>query len=178
MPIPAHPRAVRLPRHPDLAGPLWILAVAVVLTALGLWTTTSSVSAAVQAAQVAWSPPLALVRLVWVALNSAAAAAGLLLWRARREGRGARGAILLLAVAAVVHFLWLVAFLMAAPGPGPQLWLVLVALLVLDLVTAALACAAWTVSRPAGVLLFVVLIGLVGGTALALGDTALRASLL
>jgi hypothetical protein len=66
----------------------------------------------------------------------------------------------------------------AAPAPGPHLWLVLLLLLALDLVTAALACTAWTVSRPAGALLFVVLAGLIGGTALALGDTVLTSALL
>jgi tryptophan-rich sensory protein len=109
----------------------------------------------------------------WVALNAAGVAAACLLWRERRESPAARGALLLVALAAVLHLAWLGAFLLLAPNPGPQLWLVLVLLLALDLVTAALACTAWNASRASGVLLFVVLAGLLGGTALALGDTAL-----
>jgi tryptophan-rich sensory protein len=155
-----------------------ILAVAVALTALGLYCTSPSASAPIQASQVAWSPPLALVRIAWVALDAAVTVAGLLLWRERRRSAAAHGAVRLLAVTALLHLGWLVAFLVTAPVRGPHLWLVLLVLLALDLATAALACTAWAVSRPAALLLFVALAGLVGGTALAVGDTALTAALL
>ena len=177
MPTAAHARAVRFPRHPDAAGALVILGVAMALTALGLYCTSASASAPIQASQVAWSPPLALVRVAWVALDAAVTVAGLLLWRQRRRGTTARGAVRLLAITALLHLGWLVTFLLTAPLRGPLLWLVLLVLLALDLATAALACTAWAVSRPAALLLFAALAGLVGGTALALGDTALTASL-
>lgn len=178
MPIAASPRVARVLRHPDAVGHCAIVGGAVGLTALGLYATASPVSAPIRAGQVAWSPPLLVVGIAWVALNAAGTVAACLLWRERRDSRAAQGALLLLALAVVLHLAWLGAFLVAASAPGPQLWLVLVPLLALDLVAAALASAAWSASRAAGVLLFVVLAGLLAGTALALGDTVLVSSLL
>lgn len=178
MPIAAHARPLRVARHPDAAGHCWIAAAGVALTALGVYSTLGTPSAPIRATQVTWSPPLAVVSAAWVALNAAGTAAAGLLWRERRESRAARGALLLLSLAAVLHLAWLGTFLLIAPSPGPLLWLVLVLLLALDLVTSALACTAWNASRAAGVLLFVVLAGLLAGTALALGDTALATTAL
>lgn len=177
MPIAVHARVLRVRQHPDAVGHCWIALAAIALTALGLYAAAAPVSAAVRSAQVAWSPPLPVVCAAWVALNAAWTVAACLLWRERSESRAARGALALLALGAAIHLGWLGAFLVSAPAPGPHLWVVVVLLLALDLVTAAAACTAWNGSRPAGVLLFVVLAGLVGGTALALGDTALLAAL-
>lgn len=178
MPIAESARAARSPRHPGVPGSVGILTAAVLLTALGLSCTSRAVSAEVQAAQVEWSPPLVFLRIAWVALDAAVTVAALLLWRERQQGRAARGALQLLVLTALLHLGWLVTFLVTASLPAPHLWLVLLVLLALDLATAALACTAWTVSRPAGVLLFLVLAGLIGGTALALGDTALASAVL
>lgn len=176
MPTVANAAVVRVPRHPDAPGHCGIALAAAALTALGLYATTAPTSALVRSAQVAWAPSLLVVCVVWVALNATGTVAACLLWRERRESRAARGALALLALGAVLHLAWLGAFLLAASAPGPSLWLAVVLLLALDLTTAAIAGTAWTVSCLAGALLFVVLAGLVAGTALALGDTALLAT--
>lgn len=149
------------------------LALALALAALGLYATTPAASSWLTAMQVPWSPPMWALRATWLALDVGTGIAGWLVWRERGRRTAVDGVLLLYGLAAVLHASWLMGFLLAAGQPGPHLWLVLVVLLLLDLTTLALACASWSISRPAGVLLFASLSGLLGGTALALGDTLL-----
>jgi benzodiazapine receptor len=161
--------------QPGLVSLIPFLLAALLLAALGVATTTPAVSDWFRAGpRVPWTPALTAVTVIWTTLDLLNGLAGWLIWRARSRRSDAAAVFLLWCAQYVLQVLWLVAFMAQSLVDGGLLWVVFALVVLLDLTTAAAAFAAWRVSRPAGLMLVVILAWLLYGTALSWGDTALR----
>lgn len=173
----AEQRAASEVAQPGIRSLVVFLVAALLLAALGVATTTPAVSDWFRAGpQVPWTPALTTVTVIWTTVDILNGIAGWLLWRARsgRRRRDAAPVFLLYCAQFALQVLWLLAFMAQSLVAGGMLWVVFALVVLLDLTTAATAFAAWRVSRPAAVLLLVILAWLLYGTALSWGDTALR----
>ena len=154
------------------------LGVAVGLAVLGLLTTTPLASAwFTDGPRVEWTPQIWLFTAAWAVIYAVDAVAGWLLWSRRVASDGADIALALYWVQIGLQAAWLLGFMAQAFVAGAWLWGVFAVIVLLDVVTAITALSAWRISRPAAVLLVLVLAWLLFGTALSGAETILRADL-
>lgn len=162
-------------RHkaPGAATVLPFLGVSAVLSLLGLLTTTPVWSQwFTSSPRVEWTPQIGVFTLGWTVVYVLDGVAGWLLWRALKQAAN-RMALGLYWVQIALQAAWLLTFIAQTTVHGAWLWAVFAVIVVLDIVTGAAAAAAWQPSRPAGVLLLIVLLWLLFGTVLSGADTIL-----
>lgn len=153
------------------------LMVSAGLALLGALTTTPASSGWFTGGPRAeWTPQTAVFTVAWTVVYLLDGIAGWLLWRSVRRGADLVPYVLYW-VQIALQAGWLVAFLAQSLVHGAWLWGVFAVIVMLDIATAVTASTSWRATRPAAILLLVVLAWLLFGTALSGADTILRTSL-
>lgn len=169
-----HGAGVRRPRRGPTSRDVGVLGlfvlIAAAVAAFGSVVATAQIDGWYSdASHVTWTPPSWAFGVVWTVLYLLIAVSGWLLWLRR-----ARGALVLYVAQLVVNSLWTPVFFGGYPLIGaPALWLGVAILIVLDLLVVATIAAAWSVSRPAALLLLPYLAWILYASTLNWGDAVL-----